>query len=172
MSVAAAMTRYDRTTIVLHWATALLIGLLWGGAQIIDAFGQAMEPTLRSLHVTLGLTLAAVLLARIAWRVTAGRSLPADDGVMGLAARAAHYLLYILASATVALGITYAWLRGTVVWGLAFPGGHKELAHGIREFHELGANAVLLLAGAHAFAALFHHYVLRDGVLRRMLPGA
>jgi cytochrome b561 len=29
---------------------------------------------------------------------------------------------------------------------------------------------VLILAGLHAAAALFHHYVLRDGVLRRMLP--
>jgi cytochrome b561 len=30
----------------------------------------------------------------------------------------------------------------------------------------------LILAGLHAAAALVHHYILRDGVLRRMLPSA
>jgi cytochrome b561 len=34
------------------------------------------------------------------------------------------------------------------------------------------ANALLILAGAHALAAFVHHFVLRDEVLRRMLPGS
>ena len=37
------------------------------------------------------------------------------------------------------------------------------------EVHEVAANALMLLAIAHALAALFHHYVLRDGSLHRMM---
>ena len=44
-----------------------------------------------------------------------------------------------------------------------------RLIHG---WHELAANAILIVAGLHAAAALFHHYILRDATLRRMLPWA
>ena len=39
-----------------------------------------------------------------------------------------------------------------------------------READALAANAVLIVAGVHAVAALFHHLFLRDATLRRMLP--
>ena len=47
--------------------------------------------------------------------------------------------------------------------------GVAELKKTIEELHGSFANFLLLLAGLHALAALVHHYVLRDGVLRRML---
>jgi cytochrome b561 len=37
-------------------------------------------------------------------------------------------------------------------------------------WHALAANTVVIIAGVHAAAALFHHYILRDATLRRMLP--
>ena len=37
-------------------------------------------------------------------------------------------------------------------------------------WHELAANTIVILAAIHAAAALVHHYLWRDGVLRRMLP--
>ena len=44
--------------------------------------------------------------------------------------------------------------------------------HFIRhEVHALGAWALLGLVALHASAALFHHFALRDGVLRAILPG-
>jgi cytochrome b561 len=42
--------------------------------------------------------------------------------------------------------------------------------HRIGGYHALAANALAILAGLHAAAALFHHYVMRDDILRRMLP--
>jgi cytochrome b561 len=47
----------------------------------------------------------------------------------------------------------------------------RALGHDLQSWHATAANAILVLAGIHAAAALFHHYVWRDGVLRRMLPG-
>ena len=47
---------------------------------------------------------------------------------------------------------------------------NKDLAKLIREFHETLGKVGYFLIGLHAVAALFHHYVLRDNTLRRMLP--
>jgi cytochrome b561 len=163
---------YDRSTIVLHWLTAVLVALLWLGGQTIDALGREVAVSLRSVHITLGVMLAVVLAIRVLWRLSHGRSLPdAERGLMQAAARTTHYVLYLAAGVTILLGLTAAYFRGDVVFGLAaFPGGARELGRTIKGYHALAANFVLILAGLHAAAALFHHYVLRDGVLRRMLP--
>jgi cytochrome b561 len=52
----------------------------------------------------------------------------------------------------------------------AFDPGNKWLRETLGDLHALSANWIMILAGLHAAAALFHHYVLCDGVLRRMSP--
>ena len=47
---------------------------------------------------------------------------------------------------------------------------HQSLRHLVGDWHALAANAILIVAGVHGAAALFHHFVLRDATLRRMLP--
>jgi cytochrome b561 len=42
----------------------------------------------------------------------------------------------------------------------------------VENLHETFANALVILAAAHALAAVAHHFILRDGVLRTMLPRA
>jgi cytochrome b561 len=164
--------RYDGLTIALHWITVLLVALLWTGGQTIDALGRGPAPTLRSVHISLGITLALVLSARIAWRLAGGVRLSGEGEVLRHIARAMHFVLYMLTVTTLSFGVTTAWLRGDSVFGLlAFPGGaDRALAHTVRDWHALAANTILVLASLHAGAALLHHYVLRDGVLRRMLP--
>ena len=48
--------------------------------------------------------------------------------------------------------------------------GDRALVHQIGDWHALAADAVVIVAGLHSAAALFHHFVLRDATLRRMLP--
>jgi cytochrome b561 len=45
-----------------------------------------------------------------------------------------------------------------------------KLGRWMRGWHGFAANTILIVGGMHAAAALFHHYLLRDDVLRRMLP--
>ena len=168
--------RYDGFSILLHWITAVLVVSLWTLGQCIDFFPKgAPRIDARSTHFLLGATLAVVLIIRLAWRAGAGRSLPlADRGWMGIAAKAVHYGLYLLLAATVVLGIFNAWQRGDVVFNLftipKLVPGDVALKKTLENLHADFADTVLIVAGLHAAAALVHHYLLRNPVLRRMLP--
>ena len=168
--------RYDRVSILLHWLTAALVVILWTLGQTIDFFPKgAPKIDARSVHITLGATLGIVLLARILWRASAGRRLPlANSGWLGVTAKVVHYGLYLLVGVTVVLGIFNAWQRGDVLFNIyhipQLVPGDVALKRTIEALHGDFADAVLIIAGLHAAAALAHHYLLRDRVLRRMLP--
>lgn len=172
-----APERYDRATLCFHWITALLVIEQWVGAQLIDDFAKGFpRVAARSVHITFGFILGVVLIARILWRGTGGRHLPpADRGFLHVIAKGTHYLLYALLATIVPVGIFLVWVQGDSYFGLfsvpTFPGADKILRHTVGEIHEWLANTILIVAGLHALAALFHHYVWRDDVLRRMLPG-
>jgi cytochrome b561 len=179
MKDAAIMTngtgqRYDSTTIALHWATALLVILLWSSGQLSDLVPKGpLRTDAWSIHFTLGFALAAVLIWRLVWRVSGGERLaPADSGLLQILAKAAHYGLYLLLVATIALGLVNAFVRGVSLFDLAsLPQiGDRALKEPITDWHGLAANLLLGLALIHAAAALAHHYILKDAVLLRMAP--
>lgn len=168
--------QYDHLSILLHWVTAALVATLWALGQSFDFFPKgAPRDAALSVHILLGISVGAVLLVRIAWRASAGRRLPpADSGRMGQLAHSAHYGLYVLLVVTVALGLSRAWLHGYQIFHwfaftrVAF--STRSLTRTIGGLHGDFADIVVIVAGLHATAALAHHYVLRDSVLRRMLP--
>lgn len=168
---------YDSTSIRLHWITATLVVVLWGIAQIIDYFPKGpTRVAVRSLHILLGVSLGLILLTRIYWRLRHGRRLPrAGSGILGYAGQGMHYVLYLALLATVTLGVANVWVRGDTVTGLftvpQYAPGDKALRSLVEGLHGTLANALLILAGVHALAALIHRIVLRDAVMRRMLPG-
>jgi len=169
--------RYDRRTIGLHWAVAALVVLLWCIGQSIDWFPKG-TPRIgaRSTHICLGVLAGVLLLLRIWWRRTGGRKLPASalDTQQKIASWM-HVGLYLLLLATVALGVANVWVRGDTLFQLftvpAFAPGDRELREQVEDLHALLANTVAVAAALHAALALYHHYFLRDGVLRRMLRG-
>lgn len=166
--------RYDGTTILLHWVTAILVAVLWVLGQVSDWFSDGPANTgLWSSHVVLGFALAGVLVWRVAWRLQGGRALPAaDGGALHALAKATHYGLYLLLGTVVALGVLNAFVRGYPIYGLfRLPQvGDRAWRHAITDWHGLAANVALALASFHAAAALVHHYVLRDGLVSRMAP--
>ncbi|MGL4967337.1 MAG: cytochrome b [Inquilinus sp.] len=170
--------RYDRATIALHWLTAGLVVTLFLLAEGWGFVPRDIRKAGQSLHISLGILLAAVLITRLLWRGSAGRRLPpANIGLLHWAASAAHLALYALLAAQVTLGFLFRWAQGEpfLFFGLfsvplAFA-PDPDLADTIGGLHNLVAWTIIVLAGLHAVAALIHHYALRDGVLRRMLPG-
>ena len=170
-----ARVNYDPTTIALHWITAALVAALWIIGQSADWLPRgALRADYWSAHVALGFALALALLGRIVWRSFRGRRLPAaETGALYVLAEAMHYALYLLLLLVVGLGVANAFVRGYDLFGaISLPQiGDLALRRPLTQWHGLAANFLLGFALAHAAAALAHHYVMSDGVLRRMLPG-
>jgi cytochrome b561 len=164
--------RYDRRSIALHWLTALFVGMLWLSAQFIDFFPKGPSRwNMLGVHMVTGVTLGVLIAARIAWRRSARSSRPNTGTPL---ARWFHLLLYTLVVCTVLLGLWNAWARGEHVFDLfqipAFDPTDKAIRKWAGDQHKLVANALLLLSLAHATMGLAHHFIFKDGVLRRMLP--
>jgi cytochrome b561 len=89
-----------------------------------------------------------------------------------------HYLLYTLLVAEAVLGFMLRWSGGEAMsfFGILIPppfaAFSKPVHHLIGDAHEFNGWLIIALAVIHALAALYHHYVLRDDVLDRMLPKA
>lgn len=176
--IAAGDTKasYDNVAITLHWLTALLVIVNFALALTWDYFSHDTRENLQSVHVSLGVLLTAVVVARIVWRMGHRRS-SIVSGWQKAASTAVHYLLYVLLVVQAGLGFTWRWAQGHPVsfFGLfAIPGPYAQLArptrHLLGEFHEKVGWAIVIIAFGHALAALYHHYGLHDRVLGRMLP--
>lgn len=172
--------RYGLIARSLHWLAAACILAAWGLGQGVDAFPKAWEPGVVAWHGSFGLIVIAALLVRLGWRMLDPPPPALPDRLGPLAVRAAHathWLLYALMLAAPVVGIVLQFARGQPLslFGLAEIASpwprDRAFARSVKEVHELLSNAILVLAGLHAAAALMHHYVLKDDTLRRMLPG-
>ena len=172
-------TLYSPITQSIHWLTAVLVLVafiygLGGSEQRVYMPARDFD---RQLHETLGLCVFALLVIRLVWRLLDKRPKPVPVARwIAIASKAVQVCLYLLLIAVPLTAITGAWLEGhplTLLAGLQIApllSASHDLGLQISEIHTWLADAILWLAGFHALAALFHHFVLRDGVLLSMLP--
>ncbi len=173
---------YDKLTLTLHWVTALIVIFLFASSQIWEQLerGTFWRKTLQSLHISFGIALAAIIIIRLIWRATAGKKLPAASSslLMHRLAKLTHWALYLLLIAQITLGFLFRWAQGEpfMFFGLFTVPDIFNVDPMLRRtfgmLHFYTAWTIIILAGLHACAALFHHYVLRDDTLRRMMPPA
>jgi cytochrome b561 len=174
-----AITQYSAPTKILHWLTAILVlaAFIYGPGGSEERVYSAGRDFDRQLHETLGLSVLALVVLRVLWRAIDKRpEPPLVPRWMSLAAALVQAALYVLLFAVPLTAITGAWLEGhalTLLGGVALPAPLAEshtLGAKVAKIHAWLGDAIIWLAGAHALAALFHHYVLKDGVLVAMLP--
>lgn len=168
--------RYDRPSIAFHWLSAALVLLLWLMAQSEALLPREWRHGMWSLHIAAGATLILIYCARVYWSISsATRPASINTGMLRLVEHATHGLLYVVLAATLILGMVNVAARGWDLFGLvqipAFAPDDRALRRSINGWHELAANVLLGLAAIHALAALYHQFVRRDGVLRRMSFG-
>jgi cytochrome b561 len=182
--------RYGTVAMTFHWLiAALLIANICIGLYMSDL--PRSDPSkfeLIALHKSIGLTVLILSVLRLVWRlVNPVPPLPAGMSPwIKLAARASHIVLYVLI-----VGIPLSgWLmvsvssmgHATPVFGLfGFPGAPylsdipRSVGHPYHEFfesiHVYLAWSAIVLVPIHILAALYHHFLRGDDVLRRMLPG-
>jgi len=177
--------RYDNLTLLLHWLTAACVIFLFASAHIWEFLerGTPLRKGLQALHISFGIVLTLTLIIRLAWRVISQLSatyrLPpmAGSRLSQYLAHLVHGALYLLLISQATLGFLLRWAQQEPFrfFGLFDLSGWvavpATLRHNLGLWHNNVAWALIILAFSHAFAALAHHYLLGDSVLRRMLPG-
>ena len=191
--------RYGVVAIVLHWAIAIAIlanGVLgWWMHEALEGSGnRALVIDAYQVHKSLGLSVLALSLLRLAWRLVhrpppLPMSMPAWERSV---ARLTHWVFYLLMIAIPLSGWVYVsaqWREGAALnvptlWFGAFevphlfgldqapPAIRQAVANLGLEAHELLAWGAMLLLCLHVGAALKHHFHDRDEVLANMLPWA
>jgi cytochrome b561 len=181
MQLTNSASRYGAIPQAIHWLTAIFVlaGFLLG--QFGDDLPKPNQATGLLIHMTLGQCVLVLLLVRLLWRF-ADPPPPAEATPFGrlveLAAKLSHFALYALLVVVPIFGIIVQLKRGhdlpiLALWDFASPWpADRAVARAMFSVHSLLADALLILAGLHACAAIVHHHVWRDRTLTRMLPGA
>lgn len=172
--------RYGSLSIGMHWLMLLLLVAVYACINLSDLFpkGSETRDALKAWHYTLGLSVLVLVWLRLAARL-ARRVPPIEPEPPGWQRKSAaivHLALYVLMIGMPLLGWLILSARGRPIpfFGVPLPaliGESRSVGRLLREIHEVAGNAGYFLVGAHAAAALFHHYVVGDNTLRRMLPG-
>jgi len=173
--------------VALHWIVALLILGAYAAVYYHEWFTQRNTPayvTSIKLHFTFGISIGVFVILRVLWRLThQAPALPPGPAWEHLAARAAHGLLYLFMIGMPLTGYfgtkggggffglpafpdtaLYSWLV-TDTLGLTWDAWRKPLG----TFHFIsGENIVWVLILIHTLAALYHQFLKRDALMRRM----
>ena len=168
---------YTRTAVTLHWLVALLIfSALILGWTMTDMAISPQRLKAFNYHKWIGVTVLWLAVLRLAWKLThpAPPLLPMPRWQQ-LAAHAGHGLLYLLMLAMPVTGWIYSNAAGyPIVYLGRIPlptlvARDRALAAQWVQVHHWLAFALAAVIAGHVLAALHHHFVVRDGTLRRML---
>ena len=176
---AQSRARYSAVAQALHWGTAVLVlvAFIYGpGGSEQRVYSPARDFD-RQLHETLGLSVLALVAIRLTWRMVDTRPNPPQVARwMAFAAKVVQVALYLLLFGLPLTAIAGAWLEGhpvTLLAGVEIP-PMLVLSHDtgatIARIHTWLGDTLMWIAGLHALAGLYHHVVLKDGVLVSMLP--
>jgi cytochrome b561 len=170
---------YGPVTIFLHWAVAacilfsVVLGLILGNVEESDATSVIL-----GIHKSIGITIFLLACVRLVWRVRhPAPPLPASvSAAQRMAAKITHALLYVTLFAMPLTGYVAVAARGreTTFLGLIdvprLTPLDRVLSRTAETIHGYWQYALYALLAAHIGAAIYHHFVLKDGVLARMLP--
>lgn len=160
---------------LVHWITLLsvmgAVGLALSRDWVND---DDLTDALLTWHRQLGLLVLGLCLVRLLLRATLSAPDHRLRPSIQLVSKLTHLTLYLFLLGMPLLGWLTSNAHGVhlTLGPIHLPtlvGTNHDLGDTLGEWHEWGAWAFLAIAGLHALAALWHHIVLRDGVLRSML---
>ena len=186
-------TRYAYGSVAkwLHWSIAILFLCSYVSVKYRHWFTEKDTPEnwiALQIHLSVGITIAAIVLLRIIWRLM--NSVPDEEPgsrFAHMAAKLGHYVLYAMmiimpVTGYIGTGVNteYFFLfdipkfESTQIFSSVVTNGmgmsFEEFEAPIDFVHkELGGELiVLILIGGHILAALYHHFVKKDRTLRKM----
>jgi cytochrome b561 len=172
------VSKYHPLLVALHWLLAALLTVaLAGGALVLVKIPNTDPAKVQALaqHLAGGILLLVLMLIRLVVRVRTTHPARASTGNPGLdrVAWLSHRLLYVLLLCQAGSGLTLAFQSGLL--GIVL-GGHGALPPDFWEFpmrsvHYAISRLLMAAIALHVAAALYHTFILRDGLLRRMWFG-
>ncbi len=171
--------RYAPPARRLHWLMALLIISMIGlGLYMVAIEKQPRAEWYFGLHMSIGVTLAALLLMRLAWRLRhPPAALPASvPRWQASASRLVHWLLYaqMLVMPLAGFGGALFSKPGATVFGrnLRWVAPDHAVSHALLTLHSAVGWVLMATIALHVLAAVKHAVLDRDGVFQRMWPAA
>ena len=170
---------YGSVTKWFHWVIALaIIAMLILGFTLGFVNGSTFKAVM-FVHKSLGVTILALMVMRLIWRCCNQK--PAYPSSMTtfekIMAHGMVWLLYVLIFSMLAAGLlTVAYHgMGVSVWNwftIHFPmAANKSLSHFFSNTHSFLAWVILVCIGLHIAAALYHHFIRKDNIVKRMTSG-
>lgn len=162
-----------------HWVIAFLIIAMLVLGYFLEDIPAAQQGLAYNAHKSIGIIILTLMVLRLGWRwcnvqPAYSSTYPA---VLGFLARISHYAIYFVAIAMPVSGWVMSTAAGKAPYffgWLYFPmpgiSQNSILAGQAFQFHGILAVVLIVLLSLHLAAAFFHHFVLRDNVLLRMLP--
>ncbi|WP_316685609.1 cytochrome b [Xanthomonas sacchari] len=177
-STSAASAALPRPMVWLHWLTVLCLVLAAGLILLREEVeGRMWRQWLLEGHRHFGLFVLGLFCVRVVLRMRLGKRADPEAGsaLMRVLAGATHVVMYTLLLTLPVLGWALSQSMGKPVhlFGATLPelvAADPDLADRLGAWHVDAAWLLLALILLHIGAALWHHFVRRDGVLRRMLP--
>ena len=174
--------RYGSLSIGMHWLMLVLLIGVYAAINLHDvaAKGSDLRAAFKTWHYMLGLAAFLLVGVRLAMRFVSGPAPDIEPAVARWQLQLAHWMhaaLYVFMIGMPVLGWLTLSAQGTPIpfFAMQLPAliaVDKGMASTLKEIHELIGTFGYYLIGVHAVASLFHHYVMRDNTLVRMLPGA
>jgi cytochrome b561 len=171
--------RWGAVAQFFHWTIVALIIVQWVLASAAEDMPLGMEKfATLARHKSIGITILGLATLRLVWRLmNLTPALPATlKPYQRWLAHATHYGLYVLLFAQPISG----WIMSSAA---NFPVSYfglftlpdlvqpdKQFAEFMEDVHHWLFRGIVTIALLHIFAALYHHFRLKDDVLRRMLP--
>lgn len=179
MNIRNTTDRYGLLSIGFHWLMLLLLVAVYACMELNEFFpkGSDFRATLKTWHFMLGISIFALALIRMVVHLTdiVPHIDPDPPKWQKQSAKLMHITLYALMIFMPLAGWLLLSAEGKPIpfFGQHLPAlieKNKYLADFIEEIHETGGTIGYFLIGLHTAAALYHHYLVRDNTLRRMLP--
>jgi cytochrome b561 len=165
---------YGSVAVSIHWlSTILILVLLVTGFQAADALDSATKAAFLRFHIPVALSVLLLTAFRIVWwwRFDS-KPIPVEGSPIWQARTATwvHVAFYVLILGMVASGIGMMIISGAAPTIFGAPGAELPdfTDYLPRAPHGLGARLLVALLVFHTGAALYHHFIRRDGLLRRM----
>ncbi len=167
---------YSLHSKLIHWLMSIMIiGMLIIGFSL-DAFQPQQKACIHMIHKSTGVLLIALVIIRLFMKFISSYP-PLPESTPKIVAQIARWNilgLYLMMILMPLSGFFMSLFSGHTVpfYGLfeISSVGKSAMIAGIsHEFHEIGGYIFALLIAGHFLGGLFHHFILKDNVLRRML---